>query len=196
MKSFIVKGRIKRKKGIIIIDEDSLSEIEIPINIKNMGYESVAKYKNRILVFFEAYGKNINSKPEIISFDKSLKKSKTIAFDNLEYRLTDVTSIDKEGKFWAINFFWPGEAKRLKPAADNILNNTNKGKTHSLFDHVERLVEYEIHKDQVKRSSAKAIQLSINKESRNWEGVARLDNKGFLMIVDEYPRTILAFIEK
>ena len=196
MKSFIVKGRIKRKKGIIIIDEDSLSEIEIPINIKNMGYESVAKYKNRILVFFEAYGKNINSKPEIISFDKSLKKSKTIAFDNLEYRLTDVTSVDKEGKFWAINFFWPGEAKRLKPAADNILNNTNKGKTHSLFDHVERLVEYEIHKDQVKRSSVKAIQLSINKESRNWEGVARLDNKGFLMIVDEYPRTILAFIEK
>ena len=57
-------------------------------------------------------------------------------------------------------------------------------------------MEYEIHKDQVKRSSAKAIQLSINKESRNWEGVARLDNKGFLMVVDEYPRTILAFIEK
>ena len=53
MKSFIVKGRIKRKKGIIIIDEDSLSEIKIPINIKNMGYESIAKYKNRILVFLK-----------------------------------------------------------------------------------------------------------------------------------------------
>ena len=57
-------------------------------------------------------------------------------------------------------------------------------------------ISKKIHKDQVNRSSAKAIQLSINKESRNWEGVARLDNKGFLMIVDEYPRTILAFIEK
>jgi hypothetical protein len=34
----------------------------------------------------------------------------------------------------------------------------------------------------------------MEEKSRNWEGLARLDKKGFLMIVDEHPRTILAFV--
>ena len=196
MKSFIVKGKIERKKGIITIDKDVLHEIPIPINIKNMGYESIIKYKNQILAIFEANGKNINPNPKIISFDRSLEKSKSLKFDNLEYRLTDATQVDKKGKFWAINFYWPGEEKRLKPALDEVLMNTNEGPTHEMFDHVERLVEYKIYKNEIKRTSSDPVQLTINKESRNWEGVVRLDKKGFIMIVDEYPRTILAFVEK
>ncbi len=196
MKSFIVKGKIERKKGIITIDKDVLHEIPIPINIKNMGYESIIKYKNQILAIFEANGKNINPNPKIISFDRSLEKSKSLKFDNLEYRLTDATQVDKKGKFWAINFYWPGEEKRLKPALDEVLMNTNEGPTHAMFDHVERLVEYKIYKNEIKRTSSDPVQLTINKESRNWEGVVRLDKKGFIMIVDEYPRTILAFVEK
>ena len=42
----------------------------------------------------------------------------------------------------------------------------------------------------------KDIQLELNKNSRNWEGLVRMDKKGFLMIVDEHPRTILAFVKK
>ncbi|MEC9475108.1 MAG: hypothetical protein VX746_04200 [Candidatus Neomarinimicrobiota bacterium] len=196
MKSFIVKGKMERKKGIITIDKDVLREIPIPINIKNMGYESIIKYKNQILVIFEANGKNINPDPKIISFNRSLEQSKLLKFDNLEYRLTDATQVDKKGNFWAINFYWPGEEKRLKPALDEVLMNTTEGPTHAMFDHVERLVEYKIYKNEIKRTSSDPIQLTINKESRNWEGVVRLDKKGFIMIVDEYPRTILAFVEK
>ena len=36
MKSFIIKGVINRKSGIISIQEESLKEIPLPINIKNM----------------------------------------------------------------------------------------------------------------------------------------------------------------
>ena len=63
-----------------------------------------------------------------------------------------------------------------------------------MYDHVERLVEYKIYKNKIERTESKPIQFVINKESRNWEGVVRFDKKGFIVVVDEYPRTILAFV--
>ena len=59
MKSFIIKGVINRKSGIISIQEESLKEIPLPINIKNMGFESIFEYKNQIVTLFEANGSNI-----------------------------------------------------------------------------------------------------------------------------------------
>ena len=44
-------------------------------------------------------------------------------------------------------------------------------------------------------NSMKNLLFVINEESRNWEGVVRFDNKGFIVVVDEYPRTILAFVK-
>ncbi|GIS56929.1 MAG: hypothetical protein CM1200mP1_08670 [Candidatus Neomarinimicrobiota bacterium] len=46
------------------------------------------------------------------------------------------------------------------------------------------------------KTNSPPIQLELNKNSRNWEGLVRMDKKGFLMIVDEHPRTILAFVKK
>ena len=76
------------------------------------------------------------------------------------------------------------------------MEKTKKGKTHSMFKHVERLVEYQIKNNSIKRTTTSPIQLELNEESRNWEGLVRLDRNGFLMIVDEYPRTILAFVKR
>ncbi len=40
------------------------------------------------------------------------------------------------------------------------------------------------------------IQLTLVDEAtvRNWEGIARLDGRGFLIATDTYPATILAFV--
>ena len=76
------------------------------------------------------------------------------------------------------------------------LNNTVKGETHQEFEHVERLVEFKIDGNNIYKTNSLPIQLKLNQNSRNWEGVVRMGNKGFLMIVDEHPRTILAFIKK
>ena len=196
MKSFIIKGVINRKSGIISIQEESLKEIPLPINIKNMGFESIFEYKNQIVTLFEANGSNIYVEPKAIAFNKELSEYNFIEFENLEYRLTDVSRVDNRGRFWAINFFWPGEEKRLKPGYDEVLEKTKKGKTHSTYKHVERLIEFQIKNNSITRTTADPIQLELNHESRNWEGLVRLDRTGFLMIVDEYPRTILAFVKK
>ncbi len=31
-------------------------------------------------------------------------------------------------------------------------------------------------------------------QSRNWEGIVRLDDRGFIIATDTYPETILAFV--
>ena len=195
MRSYIVKGAINRDNSHIEIDNDSLTEITVPVNIKNMGFESLVKYRNQILVIFEANGKNIYPKPKIVSYNRSLTKSKHLEFENLEYRLTDATKVDNKSRFWALNFYWPGEKKRLKPALDEVLMNIDEGATHKMYNHVERLVEYKIYKNKIQRTAKDPVQFVINKESRNWEGVVRFDNKGFIVVVDEYPRTILAFVK-
>ena len=196
MQSFIVKGSMDIKNKTLIIDPEKKVEILLPVNIKNMGYESILKYKYRLMVLFEANGINVNSDPKASFYNSSLKQKGHISFPNIEYRITDATELDDQGRFWAINFFWPGEKKRLNPGKDLVLNNTVKGETHQQFEHVERLVEFKIDGKNIYKTNSLPIQLKLNQNSRNWEGVVRMENKGFLMIVDEHPRTILAFIKK
>ena len=59
---------------------------------------------------------------------------------------------------------------------------------------MERLVEFKINSKEIVRTNTAPIQLVMEEKSRNWEGLVRLDKKGFLMITDEHPRTILSFI--
>ena len=111
---------------------------------------------------------------------------------NLEYRITDVTQIDSQNKFWCINYFWPGDKKLLDPNIDLILY---EGVTHQSSETVERLVELEIKGDEIIISDSNPIQLVLDSsKSRNWEAIARLDNIGFLIATDKYPRMIFGYI--
>ncbi len=194
MGGYLVKGRMNWKKKQLVLD----SHYEIlspPVNIKNMAYESVLATKYGYMALFEANGANVNPNPQAEFLSKSLKKKKLKPIPSVEYRLTDVTALDKQNRFWAINFFWPGERNRLLPAEDKLAKNFTLGKTHQQLEHVERLIEFQLKRNKVILTDSPPIQLKLDeKETRNWEGIARLDDKGFLLIVDEYPRTILAFI--
>ena len=194
MHSFLVSGKMDFKQKRLTINSEKLETIKLPVNIKNMGYESILKYKYRLMILFEANGANVNADPNAELYTTSLKHKASISFPNVEYRITDVTDIDSHGRFWALNYFWPGEKKRLLPAEDTILDGFEEGLTHQQNDHVERLVEFKINSKEIVRTNTAPIQLVMEEKSRNWEGLARLDKKGFLMIVDEHPRTILSFI--
>jgi len=196
MKSFLVKGDLDFRKMKLTLNSKQVKEIPLPVNVKNMGFESILKYKNRLMVLYEANGVNINKKPSALIYNSGLKPKGSLSFPNLEYRLTDVTRLDSKNKFWVLNYFWPGEKSRLNPGEDLIIKGEKEGFTHKKYDHVERLVEYKIDSNKLVRTSTPPIQLALKEKSRNWEGLARLEGKGFLMIVDEHPRTILVFISK
>ena len=46
----------------------------------------------------------------------------------------------------------------------------------------------------IQRTDKSPIQLELGLLPRNWEGIVRLDNRGFLLVTDQYPVTILAFV--
>ena len=59
-------------------------------------------------------------------------------FPPMEYRITDATPLDANGRFWAINYFFPGD-ELLIPAADPLAEQYGEGPTHQARVQVERL---------------------------------------------------------
>ena len=111
-------------------------------------------------------------------------------------RITDATRMDNNGRFWAINYFWPGDKKLLMPGNDDVLNKVKQGSSHSKLDQIERLVEFQLNRDEISISDTKPIQLFLESDaSRNWEAVARLDDKGLLIATDKHPKMILGYVQ-
>ena len=196
MKSYMAWGKISPETLNMTITKDNLIEIKTPIQVKNMTYESALIYKNDVILFYEANGKNLQKsvfQPKISLINNSITYLK---YPNIEYRITDVTSTDEKNRFWAINYFWPGDKKYLNPAKDKINENYDLNHNNKNSETIERLIEFEISKNKINLTNKKPIQLKLNDEnSRNWEGIVRLDQKGFIIATDKYPQMILAFVE-
>ena len=73
-------------------------------------------YKDIALFLYEANGKNLQK--DVLQQALSLKdfSISNLKFPNIEYRITDATKVDENNKFWAINYYWPGDKKYLNPA--------------------------------------------------------------------------------
>lgn len=195
MRGFYAWGTINPESFEIIIPEDNLIELPVPVQVKNFTFESLLIYDDKVIVFFEANG--INIRKEVWQYSVSIADQKIdkIHQPSIEYRINDVTKLDKFNKFWAINYLWSGDRKLLKPENDLVFENHHKGLTHSKIDGVERLIQFQIDNGEIKMTNRAPIQLVLNeKESRNWEGIVRMDKRGFLIATDKYPRMILAFV--
>ena len=195
MSSYLVKGTFDKTGKKITIDEYHLTKIEPPVDIHNMAFESLLYTRKTLWALFEANGTNANPSPKVYTFSLGLRSKKQVSFPNVEYRITDFTTVDKYGRFWAINYFWPGHRKHINPENDIYAHEFGKGKTHQKYDHVERLLEFQISDNVVVPTGARPIEIVLEENNpRNWEGLVKLDNLGFLIISDEHPKTIFAFI--
>jgi hypothetical protein len=195
MRGYLAWGTIDPITKEITIPDKNLLELETPIQVKNLTFESLLIHKNNIILFYEGQGINLQKSVwqyRVSLVDFSISK---IKFPNIEYRITDVSQLDDQNRFWAINYFWPGDAKLLKPAPDPILMKIKEGKSHQNSEVVERLIEFEFNDDKIQLSKREPIQIELDeKASRNWEGIVRLDDRGFLIATDKYPEMILGFI--
>ncbi len=206
MEAYLIKGEITPDlTRITFIEKDNpMPRIPPQADIDNASYETLIVTNTNIIVLYEGNGKLINPSAKAYVFDFDLNFLCTIPFPNIEYRVTDATGIDGKNRFWCINYLWPDDKERslYKPAPDSISKKFGKGRTHLRSEKVERLVEFEYipkGKDsQIKWVKKPPIQLELlgveKGNSRNWEGLVRLDNMGFLVITDRYPRTILGFV--
>ena len=196
MMGYLIWGKINSRSNEIKIPETNIKQIETPIQLKNISFESLLHYKKDVLMMYEANGFNLQPEgASHILFSSKNKVIKELLCSNVEYRITDVTKLDGKNRFWAINYFWPGDKKLLKPSRDIILEKTKEGKTHKESDVVERLIEFEIKDNNIVFTDKEPMQLELEKNNpRNWEAIARLEDKGLLIATDKHPRMIFGFI--
>ena len=85
MRSFIIQGLVNRKD--ITLFSETLTAINLKHDYYEIACEALIISDNKIYVFYEANGANINSNPQVFCFDLSLNKLDAVGFENIEYRI-------------------------------------------------------------------------------------------------------------
>jgi hypothetical protein len=195
MMGYLVTGSMAPDLSELRLDTTRLAEITTQAHLDNMAYETLIIAGDQVAAIYEANGRNVNPAPEARMYGVTLQPQDPISFPNIEYRITDATALDGSRRFWAINYFFPGDTL-LRPAADPLAEKYGQGLTHARFKTVERLVQFQFDETGISLVSMPPIQLQLvdDDHSRNWEALARLEGRGFLLATDQYPETIFAFI--
>ncbi len=192
MAGYLIKGTVEGDCSRLTLEPDTYVEIPLQADLGNMSDETILLYEDHVHTIYEANGLNVNPDPVVHVFDPSLSPVGEISLPNIEYRITDATTVDETGIFWAINYFYPRDTK-LKPAEDQIALDYGIGKTHQDEEQVERLIAFDFGEDGIQLAGLPPIYLELEGETKNWEGIVRYSH-GFLLVTDEYPTTILAFV--
>ena len=194
--SYLVQGSIDLHvaEPAITLDPSRLWNLPSQSDMRNMGDEAILYFEGNVLSLHELNDSRAVAEAKAISLDPVSGEQSNFAFPHLPYRITDATAIDSQNRFWVINYKYSGD-DFSRNADDPLSERYGKGRSHRKFYNVERLLEYRIEKDEIKRVDRPPIQLEmIDVEGRNWEGIARLDDIGFLLVTDKHPGTLLGFV--
>jgi hypothetical protein len=194
-KAFLVTGRIAPDLSVLKLEASPQVTLSLPTEVSNAGFEALAVGEDRVLALYEANGVNVNPAPAAESFDRAMAHSGKLTLPAIEYRITDATSLDSAGRFWVMNYSFPATSHHFKPAPDPFMARYGTGPTHAQKPQVERLIELQVSPAGIVLTDRPPIQLQLSNEApRNWEGLVRLDDRGFLLVTDRFPGTLLGFV--
>lgn len=195
MMGYLVAGQVIGDLEAIQLHPSSLTENVPQENQSNRSDEAILIADDHILTFFESNGAQVNPNAHATVFNLELNFQGILDLPAVEYRLTDATLLDEQDRFWMMNYFFPGDTDLL-PLNDPIRETFGAGATHSQSKTVERLLEFQYTPEGIQLTNTPPIQMQIESvdESRNWEGLVRLDGLGFLVVTDKFPKTIFGFI--
>jgi hypothetical protein len=197
MSAWLVAGDMAPDGASLRLDPATLTAVPLDRQICNMGIETLVLVGDRLLAVFEANGANVAPHPVAWAFNTDLKLEGAIPIPSIEYRITDATKTDAQGRFWVTNYLWPGDIEKLRPAKDALRERFGAGPSHAKLEIVERLVQLQYRDGRISLTDTPPIQLALAPpEGRNWEGIVRLDDRGFLVVTDEYPETLFAFVPR
>lgn len=197
MAGYIVCGHYGLVGEKAVIDMTRLSSIPLGCNIPNVAEESMIVDGRRVITISEANGRNVAPQPLAKVFDEQVNYLGTMPFPRIEYRVTDATALDAQKRFWVLNYFYPPERDKLKPAPDPELEKYGTPPGFDPDGCIERLLELQLTgDDRIVRTGTPPIYLETvpGADCRNWEAVVRLEDRGFLLMTDKYPGTLLAFV--
>lgn len=173
--------------------------IPLQVNLPALSCETLVVDGERVIAIGEANGLNVNPEPRARAFDFELNAVGSLPMPRIEYRVTDATALDADRRFWVLNYFFPAEKELLQPGPDPELARFGAPAWIVNGDpRVERLLELQItDDDRIVRTDTPPLWIrprADHKTCCNWEAVVRLGDRGFLLMTDEYPATILAFV--
>jgi hypothetical protein len=194
MMGYLIKGVVKGELESVTLDPNSLVELETLSSAENATFEAITYWDGSLYVIYEHNSKQSDAQPLAYQFNLSLEFMQEIAFPIMDYRITDATMSDPSGKFWVVNYFFPGDT-HLAVEQDALISQYGQGATHASNQPVERLVQLQIEKDEILRVDQAPIYLKLLgfNIARNWEVVVLLDAMGFLLITDSFPNSQLGF---
>ena len=203
-----VEGRAKGRMlgylipGMVVGDLDGLeldlaAAVPLPpqTRLMNKAYETLVMQGSQVVAIHELAGRETNPDRHALLFSPELEALGTLEAPEVEFRITDATRLDPQGRFWSINFHWPGE-KQLPTRIDAIRDRWGEGDSHKGVEIVERLLEMEFRDGRIELVDRPPVELVLLDEvvARNWEGVVRWDDTGLLVATDRFPTTLLAFV--
>jgi len=194
--AYLVRGKVIGNLERIVIQPDELRRIPSQSGIFNLSDEALVVTESEILTFHEANGNTVNPTPLAHRFTKHLTELAPLKMVNIPYRISDATTVNSDGRFWVINLLYPGD-KDLTIPDDPLFEQYGIGESHSRLRAVERLLELQVTPSGILLTENAPIYLTLTPdgEGRNWEGIVRLDDRGFLLTTDKRPETILAFVK-
>jgi hypothetical protein len=196
MMGYVVRGQVQPDLSAIRLEAGSLTPNSPQAQFSNQSDEAMLVDGQQVLTLYEVNGEGLNPQPHATVFNLDPHPQSSQPFPHIEYRLTDATDLDADGRFWVSNYFFPGDSD-LKPSRDPLAERFGIGPTHRKSQIVERLVEFKRQDSQFVLSGRAPIWLELRAdgEARNWEGLVRFPGGGFLLVTDKYPTTILGYVK-
>ncbi|HLO32539.1 MAG TPA: hypothetical protein VK249_25555 [Anaerolineales bacterium] len=192
MMGYLVEGKVSADQSELQINTSQVVKIPPPVLLDNRTDEALIVMGDRVLTFFEANGAQVNSSPAAHVFGLDLSPQGTLSFPNLEYRVTDAT-LGPDGQIWVINHFSPKDTDLLT-SSDPLAEKYGKKSPQQQYPQVERLVALKDNPSGITLAGSAPLEFELAKEPRNWEGLVALDRRGFLLVTDKSPDTLLAFV--
>lgn len=194
MLGYLVKGTMDPELAGLTLDSAALAVIAPQTNFFNIAEESLFVVDGLVGVIHELNGAKINPAPIVHLFSPDLTLVGVVAFPNVPFRITDASALDAGGRFWAINYFYPGSDEVLDVFGTPEGQATGNG-LWPAWEGLGRLIEFQFSPSGIMPAGTAPIQLESNlSDIHNWEGLARLDDRGFLLVSDEIPDTALGFV--
>lgn len=194
---YLYKGAISEDMSTITVEVDKRVELPPRAPIGNATDETILVTPDRVITIYEWNSMLLKNSPYAYVFDHSFNLVDSLTLPYVEYRITDATELDENDNFWVINYMWSGDYSESYKPEDPIAKTYGKGETHKKYQTVERLLEFHYSPKGISLVKQPPIQLKLidDDNSRNWEGIIRYDDKGFILVTDEFPRTILGFVK-
>lgn len=181
--SYLITGTFMHDGSGIGFERLGETTIGGPQVRENFTHEALVVSEDEVWVICELNGRGIVDRPVLARFTHDLEPLPPMEMPALEYRITDATDLDADGRFWVLNLFWPPDADTVEPEAPS--------------GPVERIVPLRLKGDRIVVDVERPT-LDLRGDGdhpmHNWEGVARWGEEGFLLVTDSYPDNLLAYV--